>query len=273
MNTETTGIKKLKEPARAWALYDGECPLCIELARWSRGPLKRRGVEFAHLFLWIGMDARPFFRPARIAIAPGPRDWTSAWLKTILGATAIWGGARLAWTIGPAPAAWTGMIGIALMLHYGVFHLVALGWRRIGVDAAPIMRSPALTTSLSEFWSERWNRGFNDLAHGLLFRPARRRLGIRGAILLVFLVSGLIHDLVISFPAGGGFGLPTLYFLIQGLGVLLVRSRFGKRWKLNRGARGWLTAAAFTAGPIMLLFHPPFTETVILPFLKTLNAC
>jgi predicted DCC family thiol-disulfide oxidoreductase YuxK len=49
VTTEITVIKHLKEPTRAWALYDGECPICIELARWGRGPLKRRGVEFAHL--------------------------------------------------------------------------------------------------------------------------------------------------------------------------------------------------------------------------------
>ncbi len=49
MTTEITVLKNLQEPTRAWALYDGECPICIELARWGRGPLKRRGVEFAHL--------------------------------------------------------------------------------------------------------------------------------------------------------------------------------------------------------------------------------
>jgi predicted DCC family thiol-disulfide oxidoreductase YuxK len=49
VTTEITVLKNLQEPTRAWALYDVECPICIELARWGRGPLKRRGVEFAHL--------------------------------------------------------------------------------------------------------------------------------------------------------------------------------------------------------------------------------
>lgn len=244
---------------------------------WSRA--RREGADpgrlrsLGYLFLWVGMDPRPFFKTDHIAIAPGALDWASAWSKTLGGAALIWGGARLAFEIGPAWGGWTGMIGIAFMLHFGAFHLMALAWRRIGVDAKPIMRSPALATSLSEFWSERWNRAFNDLAHGLLFRPSMRRLGVTGATLLVFLASGLIHDLVISLPAGGGFGLPTLYFLLQGLAVLLVRSRVGKRWKLNRGALGWLTTALVTLGPVALLFHPPFIETVILPFLETLNAC
>ena len=91
------------------------------------------------------------------------------------------------------------------------------------------MRAPAVATSLSAFWGERWNRGFNELAHELIFHKTFRRLGVAWAMLLVFLASGLIHDLVISVPAGTWFGLPTAYFVLQGIGVLIERSRWGRR--------------------------------------------
>src|SRR5260370_38671858 len=101
------------------------------------------------------------------------------------------------------------------------------------------MSAPLRSTSLGEFWGKRWNLGFRQLAHELIFRPLCRRLGADTAGFLVFVVSGLIHDLVISLPARGGYGLPPLYFLLQARGVTVERSRFGKppgRWQ---GGRGW----------------------------------
>jgi alginate O-acetyltransferase complex protein AlgI len=73
----------------------------------------------------------------------------------------------------------------------------------------------------------------------------------------VFLFSGLAHDLVISVPAGGGYGLPTLYFTLHGAGVMLE-----KRGALS-GSR-WLTAAA-VVGPLPVLFHPSFMTRVVAP--------
>ena len=86
------------------------------------------------------------------------------------------------------------------------------------------MAKPILSKTLSEFWGKRWNLGFRQLAHDLIFRPLHKRIGVGAASLLVFVVSGLIHDLVISLPARGGYGLPTGYFVLQGVGVSLERS-------------------------------------------------
>ena len=134
------------------------------------------------------------------------------------------------------------------------------------------MRAPAAATSLSAFWGERWNRGFNELAHELIFRKTLRRLGVAWAMLLVFLASGLLHDLVISLPAGAWFGLPTAYFVLQGIGVLIERSRLGRRAGLNRGAAGWVFMFVFIAGPAYWLFHEPFIINVMNPFLEAIGA-
>ena len=144
-----------------------------------------------------------------------------------------------------------------------------------------------LSRSLGEFWGERWNTAFNQLAAKFMFRPLRRPLGTRGATMAVFLASGLLHDLVISVPARGGYGLPTLYFLLQGLAVLAERRCLpGQKTTAmhkglavtqiqtgsGRGWLGWLWTLLCTAGPIGLLFHPPFIKRVILPFLQVIGA-
>jgi D-alanyl-lipoteichoic acid acyltransferase DltB (MBOAT superfamily) len=114
---------------------------------------------------------------------------------------------------------------VILALHFGAVRRDhAPIWRTRGVDANPLMNAPTRATSLADFWGNRWNTAFNDLVPALRASPLRRRLGVAGATLATFLASGVVHDLVISVPARGGYGLPTLYFLIQGLGVLLERT-------------------------------------------------
>ena len=164
------------------------------------------------------------------------------------------------------------MFGLILLLHFGTFQVVALLWQTAGVDARPIMAAPLRATSLGEFWGRRWNLGFRQLSHELIFRPLHRRLGTDAAGLLVFAVSGLIHDLVISLPARGGYGLPTMYFLLQGTGMTIEHSRFGKRLGLGQGVRGRCFMVVFLAAPVFWLFHPYFVLRVILPFMRAIHA-
>jgi alginate O-acetyltransferase complex protein AlgI len=172
----------------------------------------------------------------------------------------------------PLVRGWVGLVGMVLIAHFGSFHVVSLVWRSLGVDAVPIMASPLLSRSLSEFWGRRWNLGFRQLGHELIFQPLHATLGVGMAGFLVFVASGLIHDLVISVPASGGYGLPTAYFVLQGAGVALERSRAGRGMGLRGGVPGWLFMALFTAGPAFWLFHPPFLRNVVLPFMQRLGA-
>jgi len=224
--------------------------------------------DFGYLFLWPGMDAEAFLgRRDRVPV-PGATEWLSAAARTLCGVILVWYVARQAVSIGVPPLldGWIGMVGLILTLHFGAFHLLSLAWRAAGVDAQPIMRAPMLATSLSEFWGRRWNLGFRQLSHSLIFQPIRRRLGPPAATLAAFFVSGLIHDLVISLPAGGGYGLPTGYFVLQGIGVLVERSALGKRAGIGSGVRGWVFTLLLTAGPAFWLFHPVFVRQVMLPF-------
>jgi hypothetical protein len=164
------------------------------------------------------------------------------------------------------------MLGAILLLHFGSFHILALFWRARGIYASTIMANPLHAPSLSEFWGKRWNLGFRDLAHDCIFRPANKCVSAGVASLLVFGVSGVIHDLVISFPAHGGYGLPTSYFLLQGLGVRMERSRFGKRLGIAEGMRGRLFLTLIVGAPVFWLFHPPFVMRVIIPFMHAIHA-
>lgn len=230
------------------------------------------GRSVGYLFAWPGMDAAAFLDPAKRAAPPGAKEWLWAFTKTVFGVALLWGVVPRVPSAKPLLAGWVGMAGIILILHFGTFHILSLAWRSAGIEARPIMQAPLSATSLSDFWGRRWNLGFRQLTHRLIFTPARARLGTPAALLLAFLVSGLIHDLVISLPARGGYGLPTLYFVLQGLGVLLERSAAGEKLGLGCGFRGWLFAVVFALVPAYLLFHPLFVSRVILPFLAAVGA-
>jgi len=254
----------------AFALFAGCKWLC-----YRRGLAKFAGVHWTRkagfLFGWVGMDTTPFADHKRATI-PRPAEWLFAASKALVGAALIWLATRHALAVNWLLAGWTGMVGIILVLHFGLFHLLALGWRAAGVPVTSLMRAPLLSRSVSEFWAERWNTAFNRLATRLLFRPFHRVFGLSTATMFVFLISGLIHDLVISLPARGGYGLPTLYFLFQGAAILFARTNFARRCGLNGGLPSRVFTILVTASPVFWLFHPVFVRNVILPFLKAIGA-
>jgi hypothetical protein len=163
------------------------------------------------------------------------------------------------------------LTGVVSILHFGLSHWLSILWRLGGVNAKHIMDKPVLATSLADFWGRRWNLAFRDLMHQFVLRPLAPRVGTRWAMVAVFLVSGLIHDAVISVAARGGYGLPTLYFLIQAAGLSLERSQMGKRLGLGRGLSGRLFGLAVVLVPAGLLFHPPFIVRVVVPMLAAIQ--
>lgn len=227
----------------------------------------------AYLLLWPGMDADTFLtNPSAPVPSPSWREWLFAAAKLTWGAVLIAGVAsRLAGT-GELSQGWIGMIGLVFVLHFGVFHLLSCAFRAAGITAVPLMDWPILAESVSEFWGRRWNRAFRDLVHQFLFLPFRRTLGPTGALATGFLVSGLIHEVVITLPGGGGYGLPTLYFVLQAAGLLIERSRIGKTLGLGRGLTGRLAAVTVIALPCPLLFPAAFVLNVIRPFMVAIGA-
>ncbi|MCE9519943.1 MAG: membrane bound O-acyl transferase family-domain-containing protein [Verrucomicrobia bacterium] len=222
---------------------------------------------------WPGMNLRDFERSGQVAKPRSecPRSPVLALTKILLGSFLLWGAAR--YFSHPLAAGWCGMIGLILLLHFGVFDLLALFWQSRGYRAVPIMKAPITSLSVAEFWGRRWNSAFRDLAHPFLFIPAARSWGNVAALWLSFAISGLAHELVISVPAGAGFGLPTVYFLTQALGISLEKRAFPKDAARRASPVScWLFTHAFTALPAFILFHPPFVERVMLPFFHSIGA-
>jgi hypothetical protein len=229
------------------------------------------GRTLGYLLLWPGMDAESFFAtPAARVPRPAFLEFVFAVFKTLLG-VALLGVVPTILQWNWLVAGWVGMAGIVFTLHFGAMHVLSVLWRAFGVDAPPIMNAPILAASLSEFWGQRWNLAFRNLSHRYVFAPLHARLGVAGATLLVFAISGLIHDLVITLPARSGYGLPTLYFLIHGAALLVERSRWGKRIGLRRGITGRLFAVVVVLAPAPLLFSPAFIERVVLPTIAALG--
>lgn len=254
----------------AFALFAG----CKWLTYWEArrsGSRPTFARSLGYLVAWPGMKANEFLFQQNSS-ANVRNEWILASAKTCLGIALTWFVAPKVNSLSPLAAGWVGMMGIVFFLHFGVFHLLSVVWRQFNVNARPIMENPARSCSLAEFWGRRWNTAFHELVCRFTFRPIAKASGPTIATLAAFLISGLVHELVISLPARAGFGLPTLYFIFQALGIIIERSRVGSLIGLGRGLHGWFFTFCITALPAVMLFHPPFVEKVILPMLQAIGA-
>ena len=226
----------------------------------------------AYLFAWPGMDARAFLSNSSRCRSPTPGEWVVAAIKLGCGVALIWSvaprvGRDNVWLFG-----WVAMVGLILVLHCGLFHLLSCAWRTIGVDARPLMNSPLLATGVSDFWGHRWNIAFRDLTHRFVFLPLTRQFGPKPALVVGFVISGLIHELAITIPAQSCYGGPIVFFTIQAAALFIERSAWGRRLGLGRGCVGWAFAAVTLIGPVGLLFPTAFVTEIIVPFCHVIGA-
>jgi Membrane bound O-acyl transferase family len=257
------GRGKISRPAHAQEL-DGFKPSSLE---WRTSEVREAGGQWPVAPVPEELSGKWPARTGRMPPLPDKgANIVVAIAKISLGAVLLFGLARLA----PHPllTGWIGMIGMMLVLHFGIFALLAIAWRAYGIDVRPIMDAPLKSTTLGEFWGRRWNGAFNQLVFEIVFRPVARSTGPLLGTIVAFLVSGLIHELVISLPARADYGLPTAYFLLQGCGVLVQH----RVTSVRRRAAGRFLTLLIVAGSAFWLFHPPFVRGVILPFMKAIGA-
>lgn len=240
-------------------LWAGKAILLVKHFGALRAASPVRFLPF--VIAWPGMNVRRFLLPRRAPTAPTARQWRGAFTCTAAGVGFLALGALLR-TNAPLLASWIGLVGIAYLFFFGLFLLSSLMFRAAGIDAQPLFREPRKSQNLIELWGRRWNRGFHDLVLETVYAPLARRSAAAAAI-ATFMVSGGLHELVLSIPARGGYGLPMLYFAIQAAGVGLVGSRRGARWGLREGQRAWNFGAILSLGGLVLLFAPAFHRNVV----------
>lgn len=223
----------------------------------------------AFLFIWPGMNAGEFLGSKKQMFIQN-KEWLSAGLKLGIGLALIFWIFPMLYSHIPMAAGWVGMVGLIFTLHFGFIHFVSLFFRSQGMEAPVINNSPAKSSSLREFWSERWNLAYKSFSQQMVYKPLRKYFNPAMAVMVTFFISGIFHELMISLPAKSGYGLPTCYFLLQGLGVLFENS-MGIKIGLGKGLTGWLYVMIFTAGPAYWLFHPPFVRNVMLPMMHSIT--
>jgi alginate O-acetyltransferase complex protein AlgI len=215
----------------------------------------------AFLFVWPGVIPDVFRRP-RQAQSIEPARFFAAWARMALGTVSV---ILLAVCAPQIPDRLLGLAGVAALLltvHLGFCDLLPWLLRWAGFAVPLLFDRPWAATSLAEFWSRRWNLAFVEMNQRLLLRKVYRRFGRRGARLALFVLSGLLHELALSLPAGAGWGLPLGYFLLHGA-LVAVEDRL----RIANRAWTWFWLIA----PSPWLFHEPFRRALIVPFYHWLH--
>lgn len=145
---------------------------------------------------------------------------------------------------------------MSVAFHFGALRLMTAFWRMMGFPVRVLFRNPFKLRGFRDFWGKRWNLAYSQMMARAVKRPLTSFLGERGSMFGVFVVSGLLHELAITVPVGGGYGLPTLFFLVHGAFCVLE--------KKNSVTMGMLCGLVLVFG-VPFLFGNKFVEEVILP--------
>lgn len=157
---------------------------------------------------------------------------------------------------------WGGITALLLLIHLGFAEVLCALLRLAGIPVEPLFRAPLSAKTLHDFWSLRWNRPYVEM-NRRLFLPSLVRCFKRGGGLFgVFIVSGLLHEMALSYPSGGGYGGPLLYFSLQGILVLVEQ-----RARIQSPAWTWICLLL----PLPILFHGAFRSTFILPLVSAIH--
>ncbi|MBN8541770.1 MAG: hypothetical protein J0L82_15370 [Deltaproteobacteria bacterium] len=228
-------IEIIKIAALIWQISDG--------AKFQ----SRLGMVL-FFFAWPGVSVSGFTERGEVAATTGARFFES-WL-TFLAGIGILIGVSLIGRGEVSALNYVALFSVLLILHLGLIEVIADGIRLLGFSPSSLFDRPFLAASLRDFWSLRWNRAFVDMNKIFILGPLREKVPLAILTFSIFAVSGILHEIGISYADGVSWGFPLLYFLIQGIGMEIERHR-----KLPR-----ILVWALILLPMPLLFTPAFTN-------------
>lgn len=212
------------------------------------------------IFLWNGVNPTPFFNRPYFSKDSYSEKILTGILCILIGSIVCVVGVylvRLSMFIGGIFI----LIGISFLFHFGFIKLQTILLRKMGYNVNYLFDSPIKSNTLKEFWGKRWNTAFSEMTAILVFKPLVKRCDKNYALFFSFLFSGILHEIAISLPAKGGYGLPTLYFMIQYL-LILIETQFKISSKI------WTITCLICF--LNLIFPKPFIENIIYPSLASI---
>lgn len=149
---------------------------------------------------------------------------------------------------------------LSLGFHFGILRILKGVLLLAGFPVRTLFPNPLAAKGIADFWGRRWKVGYSQMMQRLVGRPVETALGKSSGVMAVFIVLGLLHEVAITLPVRSGHGLPTLYFTLHGLLVLLEA-----KWQRPLGR---MPALLTITVPLAWLFPPAFQDEVIARFVE-----
>lgn len=214
--------------------------------------------------VWPGMNPSPFRVRSGVDVAllkSSERLFVRGAIVAVCGVALAIATSVFAPHIPRVLVGWLGIAAFLMTLHFGVSDVLTFAIRWIGFPVGVLFDAPLRSVSLRDFWSRRWNLAFVEMDKALFIKPLHRKFGALGAIIGVFFISGVLHEMALSYVANAGWGGPMFYFLLHGALVLFEsKIQIEKRWPL------WVSRVwtwFWLLAPLPLLFHAPLRETLL----------
>ncbi len=194
---------------------------------------------------------------------PEGRNFVVGYAYVLLGAALVVASVLSPLFVGGRVGSWILLFGLLAVFHMGVGRILPFGLRWLGYPVPSLFDSPLKSRGVGDFWSDRWNYPFINMNRLFITGPLSARVGIGGAALVAFVVSGALHEMAISYPAAAGWGLPFAYFVVQGIAYTAEKTVFPGLEEHTVLGRVWTYVVVFA--PLPLLFHETFRATFLVP--------
>ena len=157
---------------------------------------------------------------------------------------------------------WLGYLACPILLFWGelLYATLAMLFLPTGRIFPPLHQHPLAMHSVADFWGRRWNLWFSDWFRRVIFTPLRGKPV--AALIVVFAVSGLMHEWALNVPlyyltGHAPFGFMLIYFLLQAAAILVERQLFKRQGNLQM-LFAWLVVVA----PVPLLLNEGLLRTL-----------